>query len=192
MSTLFVYSEDSPEEPGEVVRDEAGIPAIASVTARIGVRLERWKADRELPEGASQDDILTAYGTEIARLKAECGYRSADVVRIARGTPDTAPMRQKFLAEHRHGEDEVRFFVEGSGTFYFHAESKVYVLLCTRGDLVGVPAGTRHWFDMGEAPYFCAVRLFVAPDGWVASFTGDLIASRFLTHDAAVARSAAA
>lgn len=189
MSALFVYAENRPEEPERVVREGA---AIAEATSHIGVRFERWRADRELPEGASQEAILAAYATEVARLKAECGYQSADVVRIARGTPDTAPMRQKFLSEHRHGEDEVRFFVEGSGTFYFHVEGKVYVLLCTRGDLVGVPAGTRHWFDMGEHPYFCAVRLFVDPDGWVAKLTGDPIASRFLTHDDAVARSPSA
>jgi 1,2-dihydroxy-3-keto-5-methylthiopentene dioxygenase len=189
MSALFVYPEDRPEAPEPTLR-EAG--AIAASLARIRVRFERWDADRDLPEGASQDDILAAYATEVGRLKSECGYASADVVRVARGTPGTAPMRQKFLSEHRHAEDEVRFFVEGSGTFYFHARNRVHALLCTRGDLVSVPAGMRHWFDMGESPYFCAVRLFTSPEGWVANFTGDPIASRFLTHDAAVALCAAA
>lgn len=189
MSTLFVYAEDRPEEPEQTVREGA---AIAAAVARIGVRFARWEDGRELPEGASQDDILATYSAEVARLKSERGYVTADVVRIARRTPNIAPMRQKFLSEHRHAEDEVRFFVEGSGTFYFHVEGKVYALLCARGDLVSVPAGTRHWFDMGESPYFCAVRFFTSPEGWVAQFTGDTIASQFLTHDAAVARSAAA
>ena len=189
MTALFVYAEDRPEQPGQTLRDPS---AIAGALAPIGVRFERWPAGRELPEGASQGDILAAYGAEVARLQSECGYVTADVVRIARGTPDTAPMRQKFLSEHRHAEDEVRFFVEGSGTFYFHVDGQVLALLCERGDLVSVPAGTRHLFDMGERPYFCAVRLFTSPDGWVATFTGDPIASRFLTHDAAVALAAAA
>jgi 1,2-dihydroxy-3-keto-5-methylthiopentene dioxygenase len=189
MTALFVYAEDRPEEPEQTVREGA---AIAASLAKIRVRFERWEAGRDLPDGASQDDILAAYAPEVARLKAECGYQTADVVRIARGTPDTAPMRQKFLSEHRHAEDEVRFFVEGSGTFYFHAKNRVHALLCERGDLVSVPAGVRHWFDMGESPYFCAVRLFTSPEAWVAQFTGDPIATRFLTHDAAVARSAAA
>ena len=78
-------------------------------------------------------------------------------------------MRAKFLDEHRHGEDEVRFFVAGRGLFVLHIEEHVYAVLCERNDLISVPAGTRHWFDMGEHPHFVAVRLFNNPEGWVAS-----------------------
>jgi len=55
----------------------------------------------------------------------------------------------------------------------------VYEVSCERGDLISVPAGTRHWFDMGPAPSFVAIRLFINPEGWVASFTGSDIAERF-------------
>src|SRR3546814_6097561 len=85
-------------------------------------------------------------------------------------------MRAKFLSEHTHADDEVRFFVEGSGQFYLHMNDRVYVMLCEAGDLISVPAGTRHWFDTGPNPMFTAIRLFVSPDGWVADFTGDPIA----------------
>jgi 1,2-dihydroxy-3-keto-5-methylthiopentene dioxygenase len=51
--------------------------------------------------------------------------------------------------------------------------------LCERGDLISVPAGTRHWFDMGPAPRFTAIRLFTTPAGWVANFTGEPIARGF-------------
>ncbi len=93
--------------------------------------------------------------------------------------PQKAELRAKFLDEHRHGEDEVRFFVAGRGLFVLHIEEHVYAVLCERNDLISVPAGTRHWFDMGEHPHFVAVRLFNNPEGWVAQFTGDDIASRF-------------
>jgi hypothetical protein len=76
-------------------------------------------------------------------------------------------------------EDEARLFAEGSGAFYLHAGGKVLVVVCERGDYLRVPAGTRHWFDMGPDPEFTAVRLFTDPAGWVASFTGDPIADRF-------------
>jgi 1,2-dihydroxy-3-keto-5-methylthiopentene dioxygenase len=102
-----------------------------------------------------------------------------DVVRIERGAPDTEPIRKKFLDEHRHGEDEVRFFVEGRGAFYLHLNGRVYRVVCTKGDLISVPAGTKHWFDMGADPEFTAIRLFNNPDGWIAAFTGDPIASNF-------------
>ncbi|HWU86518.1 MAG TPA: hypothetical protein VN253_04560, partial [Kofleriaceae bacterium] len=92
---------------------------------------------------------------------------------------DTAAMRAKFLSEHTHSEDEARLFAEGSGAFYLHIHGKVLVVVCERGDYLRVPAGTRHWFDMGPDPEFTAVRLFTDPSGWVASFTGEPIADRF-------------
>ena len=73
----------------------------------------------------------------------------------------------------------MRFFVEGQGLFSLHIGTEVLVTLCERGDLIGVPAGTRHWFDMGPTPAFCALRFFNNSEGWVAKFTGDPIADRY-------------
>ena len=98
--------------------------------------------------------------------------------------PDREALRKKFLDEHTHAEDEVRFFVAGSGLFSLHLGTRVYEVLCEQGDLIGVPDGTRHWFDMGPAPSFVAIRLFTNPAGWVAQFTGSDIATRFPRHEA--------
>jgi 1,2-dihydroxy-3-keto-5-methylthiopentene dioxygenase len=157
---------------------------IARSLQAIGVRFERWAADAELPPGASHDAVIAAYQRSVDRLKAECGYRAVDVIRLERGTPDTEPMRMKFLNEHQHSEDEVRFFVEGRGAFYLRAGGNVFQTICVRGDLISVPAGTKHWFDMGADPQFTAIRLFTNADGWVAQFTGDPIAERFPRLDA--------
>ena len=51
-------------------------------------------------------------------------------------------------------------------------------MLCQKNDLISVPNGTRHWFDMGPEPKFTCIRLFTNPEGWVANFTGEDIASR--------------
>ena len=72
-----------------------------------------------------------------------------------------------------------RSAIAGSGQFTLHIDGKVYDILCEQGDLIGVPDGTRHWFDMSESPYFVAIRLFTNKEGWVASYTGDEIAVRF-------------
>jgi 1,2-dihydroxy-3-keto-5-methylthiopentene dioxygenase len=93
--------------------------------------------------------------------------------------PDKDAFRNKFLDEHTHSEDEVRFFVRGQGLFVIHANGRVYSVLCAKNDLISVPANTRHWFDMGPNPSFTAIRLFSNPDGWVANFTKDTIARRF-------------
>lgn len=123
--------------------------------------------------------MLAAYRPEIDRLVAERGYRSVDVVSLDPAHPEREALRRKFLAEHTHADDEVRFFVAGSGLFTLHAAGRVYAVLCEQDDLISVPAGLPHWFDMGSAPAFTCIRLFNDPAGWVARFTGDEIATRF-------------
>ncbi|MDA0664321.1 MAG: cupin domain-containing protein [Proteobacteria bacterium] len=182
MTTLTIWREDAPETTLLQTTDGA---EIAAALAGIDVRFERWTAAAQLPDGADQDEVLAAYTDEVARLQEEGGYRTTDVIRLPRGTPDTEPMRRKFLSEHTHSEDEVRFFVEGSGAFYLRAGGHVHQVICEADDLISVPAGTRHWFDMGPDPFFCAIRLFTDPAGWVAEYTGDDIAGRFPTLDRA-------
>lgn len=163
--------------------DTCDYEQIAGELGDIGVTLERW-ATRDV---ASPDDVLAAYAPEIDALKASGGYQSVDVMAVAPDHPERATIRTKFLSEHIHAEDEVRFFVEGEGLFTLHAGGRVFNLLCTRGDLIAVPAGMKHWFDMGAAPRFTVIRLFQNPDGWVARFTGDPIAERFPRHEPALA-----
>jgi 1,2-dihydroxy-3-keto-5-methylthiopentene dioxygenase len=88
-------------------------------------------------------------------------------------------MRAIFLSEHRHAEDEIRYFVEGAGLFTLRERGRVYAVRCEANDLICVPAGMRHWFDMGPRPHFTAMRFFRTPEGWVGDFTGDPIADRF-------------
>ncbi|WP_029622775.1 1,2-dihydroxy-3-keto-5-methylthiopentene dioxygenase [Sphingomonas elodea] len=155
---------------------------IAAELAAQGVRFERWPA-RPIAADADQEAVLAAFAPEVERLKAEKGYRSVDVIRMVPDHPEKDLLRAKFLSEHRHAEDEVRFFVEGEGLFTLHLNDRVYAVLCEAGDLISVPAGTPHWFDMGPAPRFTAIRLFTNADGWIAQFTGDAIAERFPRHE---------
>jgi len=112
-------------------------------------------------------------------VQASGTYPTVDAIRLTPDHPDRQALREKFLAEHTHSEDEVRFFVEGRGLFCLHIGAEVLQVLCEQDDWISVPAGTKHWFDMGSAPRFCAIRFFDNPQGWVAQFTGDSIASRF-------------
>jgi 1,2-dihydroxy-3-keto-5-methylthiopentene dioxygenase len=179
-SRLTVFDEAHPERALTETTDGA---EIARLLAEVGVNFERWQAEAELESGASSEAIQAAYASSIARVQAAGGYGTVDVIRLAKGTPDTAPMRQKFLAEHRHTEDEVRFFVEGSAAFYLRLAGKVFQVVCVRGDLISVPAQTRHWFDMGPDPEFCAIRFFNNVEGWVAQYTGDPIALQFPLYE---------
>lgn len=176
MSRLTIYREDEPATP-VLVTGEA--EQIAAALSEIGVRFERWPAETRLAADAEDADVIAAYAGAIERLNAIGGYRAVDVIRLAPDHPDRAALRGKFLSEHRHDEDEVRFFVEGAGLFCLREGGKVHLALCETGDLISVPAGIRHWFDMGPAPRFTAIRLFTSPEGWVARYTGDPIADAF-------------
>ncbi|XSG85946.1 MAG: 1,2-dihydroxy-3-keto-5-methylthiopentene dioxygenase [Methylohalobius sp. ZOD2] len=175
MSILTIHSE-SGFEPFEYYADPI---EIATRLKRIGVQFERWQADRPLARDADQEAILSAYADSIERLKEEYGFKAADVINVTADHPDREALRQKFLSEHTHSDFEVRFFVDGRGLFYLHADDQVYVVLCEAGDLISVPAGTKHWFDMGEQPNLKVVRLFTTPEGWVAQYSGSDIAERF-------------
>jgi 1,2-dihydroxy-3-keto-5-methylthiopentene dioxygenase len=172
MSNLQIFAES-----GELLSETGDGGAIAEALNEIGVGFERW------PTRETAGDILTAYAPEIDRLKAEGGYQAVDTISLGPDHPDRDALRAKFLSEHIHAEDEVRFFVAGEGLFTLHSHGRVYNILCTQGDLIRVPAGTRHWFDMGPRPSFTAIRLFINPEGWVAHFTGDDIAARFPRHE---------
>jgi 1,2-dihydroxy-3-keto-5-methylthiopentene dioxygenase len=176
MSRLRIFADDAPDT---ALAEHTDGDAIAGALDPIGVRFERWDTRPEIVAGADQDTVLEAYKPEIDRLMAAEGYRSCDVVSMAPDNPAKGEARKKFLDEHTHAEDEVRFFVDGRGLFTLHVGEQVYEILCERGDLIGVPAGTKHWFDMGPEPEFVAVRLFTSPDGWAADFTGTDIAERF-------------
>lgn len=175
MTTLTIYPTDDRQSPTTIQDFEA----IQSALTGLGIRFERWQADRELTNESHQDEVIAAYRAEVDRLKAEQGFQSVDVVSLHPEHPDREVLRAKFLAEHTHDEDEVRFFVDGQGLFYVHIEDRVYSLLCEKNDLLNVPAGTKHWFDMGARPDFKCIRLFTRPDGWVAQFTGDTINERY-------------
>ena len=176
MSRLTIRAEN---DPVAALSDTTDGLAIAEGLSRIGVSFERWAAHTPLSADADDQAVLAAYASDVARLKALGGHQSLDVVRMAPDNPAAPALRAKFLCEHTHVDDEVRFFVEGEGQFYLHRDGRVFTVLCQAGDLISVPAGTPHWFDAGEKPRFCAIRLFVSPDGWVANYTGSAIAERF-------------
>lgn len=181
MSELRIYSVEHEQPKVLAVHEHAR--EIATALADVDVLFERWEAGVELDNEASQDEVIEAYHESIDKLMQKYGFQSMDVVSMHPDHPGKDELRKKFLNEHIHSEFEVRFFVDGSGLFYIHQGKKVYAVHCTRGDLISVPAGTRHWFDMGDKPHFKAIRLFTSPEGWVANYTDDPIADRFPRMD---------
>ena len=149
----------------------------------VNVLMERWGTKKSLGSITKPDEILTAYKESIDRLNARYHFQSVDVVTLRPDNPKRNELRQLFINEHVHEDFEVRFFVEGKGLFYLHIDNDVYCILCGKGDLISVPAHTKHWFDMGSAPNFSAIRLFTTNNGWEARFTESNIAANFPDFD---------
>jgi 1,2-dihydroxy-3-keto-5-methylthiopentene dioxygenase len=185
MSRLRIFTDDAADAPRLTTNDR---DAIATELAAIGVGFEQWDAAQPVQPGDPAEAIMAAYRADIDRLVETNGFRSIDVVSIAPDNENREAMRAKFLDEHFHKEDEVRFFVAGSGLFTLHVADKVYEVLCEAGDLIAVPDRMTHWFDMGAEPSFVAIRFFTEADGWVGHFTGTDIATRFPRYEAGAAR----
>ncbi|MEV5408902.1 cupin domain-containing protein [Thermopolyspora sp. NPDC052614] len=195
MTYLTVYTDsDAPE----TLLETEDLDEIDAALKEIDVRLRHWPVLDEDAVPPDQEGVLDAYKDEVARIVAEEGYVFVDVSSLRR-TDETdqewaakaAEARRKFLSEHTHDDDEVRFFVSGTGIFYLHVNGKVHAVFCEAGDLLSVPKGTTHWFDMGTDPAFTAIRFFHDDDGWVGNFTGDPISERIPDYDAIAARRAA-
>ncbi|WP_207914261.1 cupin domain-containing protein [Micromonospora sp. KC213] len=179
-----------PDDDARMVLERTDRPdEIREALSPLNVQFEQWELGRQVAPDASPDHVLAAYRPEVDRICAQGGFRLVDVVRMKPDEtdpqwPDKAhAARTKFLSEHTHDEDEVRFFVEGSGCFYLHVGAKVYAVVCEAGDLLWVPRGTSHWFDMGGRPEFTAIRFFQEEDGWIGNFLPDSIASGFPSLD---------
>ncbi|PSS47880.1 acireductone dioxygenase [Pseudomonas sp. BBP2017] len=167
MSSLSVYHLSTPDIPNKVLTH---LEDIASTLAEHGVRFERWQASAPIQAGASEQEVIAAYRQCIDALMAERGCTDVDVSREA----DAG-----LLDEHTCEEELLRFFAAGRGLFNLHIGDYLYAVLCEKGDLIGVPAGTRLWLDMGEEPRFVAIRMFNKRESQVVRFTGDKIAEAF-------------
>jgi 1,2-dihydroxy-3-keto-5-methylthiopentene dioxygenase len=154
--------------------------AINAFLAPFGIYYERWPLAERVPPDAPAEDILAAYGPEIEQLKVRGGYVTADVIDVHPETAGLDVMLARFNKEHTHSEDEVRFILKGRGLFHIHPENApVFAIQVEAGDLINVPRGTRHWFDLCQEKTIRAIRLFQDRSGWSPLYTGEDIHSRY-------------
>ncbi|MEM8681121.1 MAG: cupin domain-containing protein [Planctomycetota bacterium] len=144
---------------------------ISEFLAPFGIWHEHWPVEGRVSEDAADQEILDAYAPEVERLKQEGGYVTADVINVCPDTPGLDGMLNKFNKEHTHSEDEIRFTVKGRGVFHIHPEAgPVFAIEVASGDLINVPAGTRHWFDLCDDRTIRCIRLFEDMSGWTPHY----------------------
>jgi len=139
---------------------------------KLGIDYERWPVSARVAPDDSAENILEAYAGEIEKLKATGGYVTADLIDVTPETPGLEEMLAKFDREHWHDEDEVRFIISGSGLFHIHGQSgEVVAIEVKAGDLIRVPRGTLHWFNLCVDRRIRAIRLFQDKSGWTPHYS---------------------
>ncbi|HEU4965433.1 MAG TPA: cupin domain-containing protein [Bacilli bacterium] len=157
-----------------------GVQAVSEYLQTQGIIYEHWdisKLPTELKEDYNvtpelQQAILDTFKPEIDALSEKRGYKSSDIVVLSEKTPNLEDLLVKFVDEHHHTEDEVRFIVDGEGVFTIKGpkDDVYYDVILYPGDLISVPTNTRHWFTLTDLRKVKAIRIFESKDGWVAVY----------------------
>jgi 1,2-dihydroxy-3-keto-5-methylthiopentene dioxygenase len=139
--------------------DGAGEPIGADYLARHGITYEAFATEPAI------------YQAPLDALKARNGYIQQDIVELAPTTPNLDTLCAKFIDEHTHADDEVRFVLEGEGIFDIRDDADRWMRVqVVAGDLIVVPAGRNHRFLLTEARHIRCVRLFKDAAGWVPNY----------------------
>jgi 1,2-dihydroxy-3-keto-5-methylthiopentene dioxygenase len=112
-----------------------------------------------------------SYQAPLDTLKDERGYIQQDEVALSPETPNIDAICAKFVDEHLHDDDEVRFVLEGEGIFDIRSRDDRYMRVVVEpGDLIVVPANRHHRFMLTESKAIRCVRLFKDASGWVPRY----------------------
>jgi len=113
----------------------------------------------------------SAYQGPLDALKRANGYIEQDIVQLAPETPNLDAICAKFVDEHTHDDDEVRFVLEGEGIFDIRTRDDRWMrVVVEAGDLIVVPAGRNHRFLLTDRKLIRCVRLFKDTSGWVPNY----------------------
>jgi 1,2-dihydroxy-3-keto-5-methylthiopentene dioxygenase len=174
MTTLSVYQQANPELPNKVLTH---VEDIASTLAEVGVRFAHCPTAQVRDVDSRAEVLLRSYQTQITQFMNETGLLVVDVVDFAQH-PQQAESRAALLHERSHGDEQLYWCVAGRALWALHIGEQVFEVLFERGDLIVLPATSKHWLDIGEQADFVAIHLCASADA-LAAVTGDPISEGF-------------
>ncbi|MCL6564021.1 MAG: cupin domain-containing protein [Firmicutes bacterium] len=144
-----------------------------------GVYYEHWDLDH-LPtrlrtgwdlSGPERIATIESLADRLGRVAESFGYISYDLVILApEVTPDLDQALETYRKPHHHSEDEVRLVIDGEVAYTMTANGATFTVVLEPGDLISIPAGVSHFFELTQGQRLKAVRLFQSQAGWVAQF----------------------
>jgi 1,2-dihydroxy-3-keto-5-methylthiopentene dioxygenase len=117
------------------------------------------------------DTDPVSYRGPVDEVKVARGYVQEDIVELSTDTPNLEAICAKFVDEHTHDDDEVRFVLEGEGIFDIRSRDDRYMRVqVEQGDLIVVPKDRNHRFMLTDSKAIRCVRLFKDQGGWVPHY----------------------
>eukprot|EP01098_Paradermamoeba_levis_P003203 TRINITY_DN1490_c0_g1_i2.p2 TRINITY_DN1490_c0_g1~~TRINITY_DN1490_c0_g1_i2.p2 ORF type:complete len:186 (+),score=59.14 TRINITY_DN1490_c0_g1_i2:104-661(+) len=103
---------------------------------------------------------------KLAQICQARGYTYKDFV-DSRKIPNLKEKLANFFEEHIHDDEEIRFFVDGSGYFDVRSLDDRWIRIeLAKGEMIILPAGIYHRFNPDEKMFFSVMRLFVGDPVW--------------------------
>lgn len=157
MSSLTVYHQSSPEYPNKLLTH---LEDIASTLAAVGVQFSQVPVQQAVTAGTASDELMAACRGQVDQLLSQHGYACAEVLSLCDERGEGSELARSLRVEQCCQPAHLHYYLAGRGLLALHIGEYVYNLLCEKGDLLRLPAGTAHWFDGGEHPRFAVLRLF--------------------------------
>lgn len=159
---------------------------IREALSPLNIEINHWPIERTpamaplLAANSLQDSekekLLQFLDSRFYEQKEKFGYQSRDLVVLHPDVPKLNELLAIFDKVHTHDDDEVRYIIDGAGTFGFLLPNQTQALLTVEaGEYIRVPKNTKHWFVLTHAKRIKAVRYFTSKEGWVAKYTGDQV-----------------
>ncbi|KAF9607047.1 hypothetical protein IFM89_030820 [Coptis chinensis] len=107
---------------------------------------------------------------ELQKIREERGYNYMDFLDLCPEKVENYEQKLKnFFTEHIHGDEEIRYCLEGSGYFDVRDNDDRWIRIWIReGDMIVLPAGIYHRFTLDAGNYVKLMRLFLGEPVWTA------------------------
>lgn len=150
--------------------------------APLGVKLDYWPVGDHpqtlalLSSPTLSDpekiELLARLDHYFQHLQVSAGYQDRDLIVLNPQTPNLDTLLSKFERPHTHGDDEVRYVIDGEGVFGFIcADGSQMELTMEAQEYINVPAGAEHWFHLTPTKRIKAIRYFTNTEGWIPQYT---------------------